>query len=157
MKENDRYFEGQPLFPFGHGLLYTTFAYSELALPDEIDAGDDVEVTVLVTNTGTRAGDEVVQLYVSIVEASDPAPIRSLAGFRRVSLEPGESREVTFKVSARAISFIDSQNRGVVGPGTIEVSVGGKQPGFLGAADASTTGVAIGRITVSGRAAILDP
>jgi beta-glucosidase len=134
-----RYFDGEPLFPFGHGLSYTTFAYSNLVLPDEVRAGDDVQVTALVTNTGSRVGEEVVQLYASILETSDPVPIR----------------EVSFTLSARSLSHIDSQNRRVVEPGTIEVSVGGKQPGFAGTADTSTSGVVSGRFRITGRVAVV--
>jgi len=89
-----RYFEGEPLYPFGYGLSYTTFAYSNLRVPDEVRANTAIEVSVDVENTGRRAGDEVVQLYMK-----HPGVVRELAGFKRVTLQPGEKRTVTFGVT----------------------------------------------------------
>jgi len=145
-----RYFRGRPLFPFGHGLSYTTFSYGGLALPETVEAGENVPVSVLVTNTGERAGEEVVQLYVTDLDASAPVPVRSLQGVRRIALEPGETRAVTFTLTPRQLSLIDPTWQRVVEPGVFEVSVGGKQPGFTGVADASTSGVAMGRFEVVG-------
>ncbi len=145
-----RYFWGKPLFPFGHGLSYTTFAYRDLDLPVSVQAGEDIEVSVVVENTGGVVGEEVVQLYVTDLEASTPVPIRALQGFRRVRLEPGETRRVSFTLSPRQLSLIDSEYRRVVEPGTFEISVGGKQPGFSGYANASTTEVVTGRVQVVG-------
>jgi len=145
-----RYFDGDPLFPFGHGLSYTTFAYGHLELPANVSAGDEIAVSVVVGNAGQRAGDEVVQLYVTDVEASVPVPVRSLAGVRRVFLEPGEIRHVEFQITPRQLSVIDDAGKRVIEPGMFEVSVGGKQPGFTGAADAATTSVVTGRFEVVG-------
>jgi len=147
-----RYFRGEPLFPFGHGLSYTTFAYDELEVPARVGMGEEVAVSVRVRNTGRRAGDEVVQLYVTDLEASAPVPIRSLAGARRIHLEGGEARTVRFTLPPRQLSLIDAEGNRVVEPGAFEVSVGGKQPGFAGLADAATTGVVTGRIEVVGTA-----
>jgi beta-glucosidase len=143
-----RYFRGRALFPFGHGLSYTTFAYRDLRLPATVRAADTVRVSVEVENTGARAGEEVVQLYVTDVEASVPVPVRSLQGFTRVSLSPGERRRVSFTLTPRQFSLIDAAGRRVVEPGVFEVAVGGKQPGFSGVADAATTGVVVGRFSV---------
>ncbi|WP_421021470.1 fibronectin type III-like domain-contianing protein, partial [Klebsiella pneumoniae] len=89
-----RYFDGEPLWPFGYGLSYTRFGYSQLGLPKgAIKAGDPLDVSVMVTNTGSVAGDEVVQLYLHFPNVLG-APIRALRGFRRVSLEPGRSQRV---------------------------------------------------------------
>jgi beta-glucosidase len=152
-----RYFEGEPLFPFGHGLSYTTFAYSNLELPSKVRAGEeDIVVSVDVENTGPVAGEEVVQLYVTDMEASVPVPIRSLQGFQRVFLGPGEQRTVSFTLTPRQISLIDAEWQRVVEPGLFEVSVGGKQPGFSGIADAATTGVVTGRFEVVGERMRLD-
>jgi beta-glucosidase len=145
-----RYFEGEPLFPFGHGLSYSTFEYRDLRLPETVSAGDGVELSVVVVNTGPVAGEEVIQLYVTDVAASVRVPIRSLQGFQRVFLEAGESREVTFTLTPRQISLIDDEDLRVVEPGLFEVSLGGKQPGFSGIADAETTGVVTGRFEVVG-------
>ena len=81
-----RYFDGDPLFPFGYGLSYTTFAYRDLALPEAVFSGEEVQVSVEVENTGSVPGEEVVQLYVTDVDASAPVPIRSLAGAQRIFL-----------------------------------------------------------------------
>jgi beta-glucosidase len=145
-----RYFRGEPLFPFGHGLSYTRFRYRDLRVPERARAGDDVVVSVEVENAGARAGEEVVQLYVTDVEAGTPVPIRSLQGFRRIALRPGEHRRVTFRLAPRQFSLIDREGRRVVEPGTFAVSVGGKQPGFSGAQDAATTEVVTARVEVIG-------
>jgi beta-glucosidase len=142
-----RYFNGEALYPFGHGLSYTTFAYRNLKLPGEVAAGESIPVSVEVENTGRRAGEEVVQLYVTDLEASVPVPIRSLAGFRRVALQPGERRAVSFTVAPRALSLLDGELQRVVEPGTFEIAVGGAQPGL---AVPATTQVVIGRVAVTG-------
>jgi len=147
-----RYFGGDPLFPFGHGLSYTTFAYSDLELPETAQTGTDVQLSVTVENTGSVSGEEVVQLYLTDLEASAPVPIRSLAGTERVLLQPGERRRLSFALTARQLSLIDEQEERVVEPGLFEVSVGGKQPGFDGVADAPTTDVVMGTFEVVGEA-----
>jgi beta-glucosidase len=124
-----RYFRGEPLFPFGYGLSYTTFAYRGLTLPDTVRATDTVAVSLEVTNTGARAGDEVVQLYVTDLAASVPVPLRSLAGFQRVFLRPGDSRRVSFALTPRQLSVVDDAGRWMVEPGAFEVRAGGSQGG----------------------------
>ena len=124
-----RYFEGEPLFPFGYGLSYTRFAYGKLEVPKRVKAGENVVVKVVVTNTGKVAGDEVVQLYVKHVAASVPVPIRSLQGFKRVHLKADKSETVSFTVTARQLSLIDKQSRRVVEPGEVEIQTGGGQIG----------------------------
>jgi beta-glucosidase len=146
-----KYFRGDPLFPFGHGLSYTTFAYRNLSLPSSVRAGEDVRVAVEVENAGRVAGEEVVQLYLTDLDASAPVPIRSLQGVQRIFLEPGERQTVSFTLSPRQISLIDAAWERVVEPGVFEVSVGGKQPGFTGWADAASTSVVSGRFEVVGR------
>ena len=145
-----RYFRGEPLFPFGHGLSYTTFAYSNLRVPQTVRAGDNATIAVEVRNTGNREGEEVVQLYVTEVGASAPVPIRSLQGFRRVQLGAGEKTTVAFTLTPRQMSIINSEAKRVQEPGTIEVSVGGKQPGFTGMADTRTSGVVSAQFKVIG-------
>ncbi|GMV06541.1 MAG: beta-glucosidase [Gemmatimonadota bacterium] len=125
-----RFFRGEPVFPFGHGLSYTTFAYRELALPARVRAGDEVAVAVTLENTGSVTGEEVVQLYVTGPAPGWPRPLRALQGFTRVSLRPGESRRVTFTLEARQLSSVDEAGVRSVAPGTFTVSVGGGQPGF---------------------------
>lgn len=151
-----RYFRGEPLFPFGHGLSYTTFMYSNLRFPLSVRAGEQVAVAVDVTNSGKRDGEEVVQLYVSDLEASAPVPIRSLQGFQRVQLKAGEKKTVSFTLTPRQISLIDVDSKRVVEPGSFELSVGGKQPGSRGTADALTTGVVSGRFQVIGATLQID-
>jgi beta-glucosidase len=147
-----RYFTGEALFPFGFGLSYTTFAYRNLSVPARIAAGAPVPVSVEVRNTGDRAGDEVVQLYVSDVAASAPLPIRTLQGFLRITLRPGERRTVTFTVTPRQLSLVDAAGRRIVEPGVFEIAVGGKQPAQRGRGDARTTGVVTARVEVAGDA-----
>jgi beta-glucosidase len=145
-----RYFEGGALFPFGFGLSYTTFAYRNLSVPARVAAGAPVPISVEVANVGSRAGDEVVQLYLTDIAASVPVPIRSLQGFQRVTLQPGERRTVTFTLTPRQLSLLDATGRRRVEPGVFEVAVGGKQPGQRGHADARTTGVVTRRVEVTG-------
>ncbi|HEX8116643.1 MAG TPA: glycoside hydrolase family 3 C-terminal domain-containing protein, partial [Pyrinomonadaceae bacterium] len=97
-----RYFKGEPLYPFGHGLSYTRFEYGDLKFGSKrYTTGQNVELSVEVRNTGARAGDEVVQLYVTDAEASAPTPVRALRGVRRVTLKPGERRRVSFTLTPR--------------------------------------------------------
>ncbi len=149
MKERTyKYFTGEPLYPFGHGLSYTTFAYKDLKVPRSVKAGDPVKVSVTVTNSGRRAGDEVVQLYITDRQASVPVPVRKLTGFRRVSLKAGRSQRVSFTIDPRELSLITDDSRRVIEPGIFDLSVGGKQPGFSGTAD--TTKVLKGQFAVTG-------
>jgi beta-glucosidase len=134
-----RYFQGEPLYPFGFGLSYTRFTYRLLTLPKGASAKREAKIQVEVLNAGKLAGEEVVQLYLKRRGVQGEAPIRSLAGFERVALKPGEKKIVEFALTPRQLSP----------PGTVEIAVGGKQPGFHGAADASTTQVLTGSLTVT--------
>ena len=117
---------GQPLFPFGFGLSYTTFEYSDLSIePNEIPATGTATIRCRVKNTGTRAGDEVVQLYVHDILASVARPVMQLEGFSRVHLAPGEEREVSFTLSREQLQMLDRDMHWVVEPGTFRVLVGG--------------------------------
>jgi beta-glucosidase len=116
---------GQPLFPFGFGLSYTTFEYSDLAItPGQIAPGDSATVTCTVKNTGKVAGDEVVQLYIRDILASVARPVMMLEGFRRIHLDPGESKSVSFTLSKSELQMLDASMRYVVEPGTFRVLVG---------------------------------
>jgi beta-glucosidase len=116
---------GYPLFPFGYGLSYTTFAYSNLTIrPSEFRSPDVTVIRCEVTNTGRRAGDEVVQLYLHDVLASVARPIIQLAGFERVHLEPGETRAVQFTVGQEQLRMLDRDMHWVVEPGTFRVMIG---------------------------------
>jgi beta-glucosidase len=124
-----RYFRGKPLYAFGHGLSYTTFAYSNLRLnPQSIRPGGSTTVQVEVQNTGTRAGDEVVQLYITHKTAAIPVPIHSLQGFERLHLGSGETKTVTFTLQSNQLAIVNDAGQRVIEPGTILVYVGGGQP-----------------------------
>ncbi|PYO96642.1 MAG: beta-glucosidase BglX [Gemmatimonadetes bacterium] len=121
-----------PLFPFGHGLSYTTFGYSDLRLSaPRITPAGTLRVSVTVTNTGTREGAEVVQLYVHDEVASVTRPVRALTGFRRVSLKPGEARTVDFQLTPRELGLYNKDMKFVVEPGKFRVFVGGSSVGGL--------------------------
>jgi beta-glucosidase len=120
------YLNGEPLFPFGHGLSYTTFKYEGLKLSaDKIKTGGQVDISFEVKNTGPCAGDEVAQLYVHQVKSSLKVPAKELRGFQRVSLQPGETKAVTLTLPADKLAFWDEQTHGfVVEPGVFDVMVG---------------------------------
>jgi beta-glucosidase len=114
----------QPLYPFGHGLSYTTFGYSGLSIPETVPVDGTCEVSVTVANTGTVAGEEVVQLYLHDCLSDVTRPVQELSGFKRVALVPGEKKRVTFRVSTDQLGFYDRDMRFVVEPGDLEVMVG---------------------------------
>jgi beta-glucosidase len=123
-----RYYEARKiasLIPFGHGLSYTTFDYRDLALPERVAQGEPFRVQVWVKNSGRRAGQEVVQLYVSDRQASVLRPPKELKGFYKLALEPGQERQVTFDLEPRSLAFYDTvQGDWTVEPGAFEVLVG---------------------------------
>jgi beta-glucosidase len=123
-----RYFEGKPLYPFGYGLSYTKFTYSGLKLPDApVTAGNSVTAEVTVSNTGAKAGDEVVQLYLSFPNVKG-APLRALRAFKRIHLEPQASQVVSFELKQRDLSMVTESGDPTIAGGDYAVSVGGGQP-----------------------------
>ena len=115
----------EPLFPFGFGLSYTTFAYSDLKIsPARIGPADNARVSVTVTNTGKRAGDEIVQLYIRDLVSSVTRPIMELKDFRRISLAPGESKTIEFVITPDKLSFLDLNMKNIVEPGVFDIMVG---------------------------------
>ncbi len=114
-----------PLYPFGYGLSYTTFDYSELRFADRtVKQGEHVVVEVDVTNNGTMRGDEVVQLYLHDIVASVSRPIKELKGFRRITLDPGEKKTVRFELTAKDMQMLNEDMRWVVEPGEFKVMIG---------------------------------
>lgn len=147
-----RYFKGEPLYPFGFGLSYSKFKYADLRFSSKtVKGGEPITVSVEVQNVGDRAGEEVVQLYISDMAGSVPTAIRSLAGFNRINLNPGEKQRVSFTLTPRQMSLIDDNGRRIIEPGKFVVTLGGKQPGFSGHADAQSTGFVSGDFVVSGK------
>jgi beta-glucosidase len=124
-----RYFRGVPEYPFGHGLSYTRFAYAglQVAAPT-VRAGDGQEVRVRVRNAGGRAGEEVVQLYLE-APGEAATPRRSLKGFERIHLAPGEARTLTFRLDPRDLAFADEAGTMRVRPAEYRLWVGGGQRG----------------------------
>lgn len=122
-----RYFRGTPLYEFGYGLSYTDFRYSDLNIAESVPTDGSLKLRVTVSNKGERDGDEIVQVYLSHSEGVK-APIRSLVAFERVFVKSGESVEVEIPIPNRAFVTIDSDNKRVVLPGRVHISVGGSQP-----------------------------
>ncbi len=122
------YFEGKPLYPFGHGLSFTTFHYSGLTVGDgPLSAGGHVNVAATITNTGKQSGAEVVQLYVRVPKSSIKRPIRELVGFARVELRPGQARRVSFSLpyNTQALWYWDADKKKfVIEPGEMHLEIG---------------------------------
>ena len=139
-----RYFADKPLYGFGFGLSYTSFAYNNLKIaPLRMKPGESVTVEGDVKNTGAMAGDEVVELYLTQPKAFE-TPLRVLAGFKRVHLGPGESAHVSLTIDPRSLGQVDEKGNRVIVPGEYTVSLGGAQP-------QEATSVQIGKFTVTGK------
>ncbi|MBT3274202.1 MAG: glycoside hydrolase family 3 protein [Spirochaetales bacterium] len=124
-----RYMTSEPLYPFGFGLSYTSFEYTNLVLnASSVDAGSDVHVSVDVRNTGKISGSEAVQMYLSDLEASTDVPIRQMIGLRKIFLNPGEKQTVPMVVGARQMALIKDDGGCFLEPGTFSLSIGGCQP-----------------------------
>jgi beta-glucosidase len=123
-----RYFRGKPLYPFGYGLSYTAFSYSDLSLPQAaVKAGDPVGAEVTVTNTGKVAGDEVVELYLKFPPVKG-APQIALRGFQRVHLDAGASQKVHFELKNRDLGMVTDDGHPIIAGGDYTISLGGGQP-----------------------------
>ncbi len=140
-----RYLSGRPLYWFGFGLSYTSFAYSNLRIASsEVKAGDPVTVEGEVRNTGPAPGDEVVELYLTQPKAFE-TPLRMLAAFKRVHLAPGESAHVSLTIEPRSLGQVDAKGNRVILPGEYTVSFGGAQP-------QESASVQIGKFNIAGKA-----
>ncbi|MEG2592466.1 MAG: glycoside hydrolase family 3 C-terminal domain-containing protein [Bacteroides sp.] len=122
----DKQKKARPLFPFGHGLSYTTFAYGKpIADKKTLLPGETITFTLPVKNTGTREGQEIVQLYISDKKSSLPRPVKELKGFSKVHLAPGQEKTVTFTIDKEALSFFDdTKHEWVAEPGKFEALIG---------------------------------
>jgi beta-glucosidase len=120
------YFKGQPLYPFGFGLSYTTFEYANLRTSaDSVSGGGEIAVSVDIKNTGKRAGDEVVQLYVKHLDSAVERPIKELRGFERIALQPGETKTVRMPLKGSELTYWDAAAHSfVVEPGKVNIMVG---------------------------------
>jgi beta-glucosidase len=115
----------EPLFPFGHGLSYTTFEYSNLKVtPAQIGPAGRAEVSVTIINTGQRAGDEIVQLYIRDLVSAVTRPVMELKDFRRITLAAGEGKTVSFVITPDKLSFLDLNMNRTVEPGWFDIMVG---------------------------------
>lgn len=124
-----RYMEKEPLFPFGFGLSYTTFKYSDLKLSaKEVEKGKSVIAEVTITNTGKVKAEEVVQLYITDLKASTRVPIYSLKGFQRVTLTPGENKKVTFEITPKLMQMVDDEGKRVIEKGMFKIIIGSACP-----------------------------
>ncbi len=124
-----RYFNGEALYPFGYGLSYSNFTYSNLKVPASAAPGKPVTVSVTVKNSGAMDGEEVVQLYLSYNGNIAMAPGKALKGFQRIYLKKGESRELRFTLTANDLSLVDEKGNAYQPKGNVNISVGGGQPG----------------------------
>lgn len=130
-----RYATEEPLFPFGFGLSYTQFTYSDLTLDtNTIPAGESLAFRCTLTNTGSVEADEVAQIYLSDLQASTVVPLNSLVGFQRMRLKPGEETEIRFTVTAEMMKLVNDAGQRILEPGDFRISVGGCSPGERGTA-----------------------
>jgi beta-glucosidase len=130
-----RYATWEPQFPFGFGLSYTQFAYSGLKLAQNVlSSGESLSFSVTVSNTGANAGEEVVQVYLSDLAASTVVPFQSLAAFRRVALQPGQSQTLEFTLAPSALMLVDDEGQSKLEPGAFRLTIGGCAPGPRGVA-----------------------
>jgi len=114
-----------PLYPFGFGLSYTTFSYSNISLDDSIlQSGGKITASVNVTNTGTRKGKETVQMYIRQMVGSIARPVKELKGFKQITLEPGETQKVSFNISVEDLKFYNNDLKYVAEPGDFKLFIG---------------------------------
>lgn len=128
-----RYMVEEPLYPFGFGLSYSKFEYSDLKMnARQIRMGEEAEFQVTLRNIGEKPASEVIQIYLSDIEASTIVPLHHLVGFQRVSLAAGESRTITFSITPEMMSFFNDDGKLTLEPGEFRIEVGGCSPGMRG-------------------------
>ena len=153
-KRTYRYFGGEPLYPFGYGLSFTSFSYKNPRVDHaKLNAGQAATVSVEVANTGAMAGDEVVQLYLAH-PGVDGTALRALKGFQRVHLDRGEKKTVSFSLSDRELSIVDAEGKRQLVRGDVQIWVGGGQP-VARAGSGETAGVRT-QLTITGEAMLPD-
>jgi beta-glucosidase len=123
-----RYFTGKPLYGFGYGLSYTTFRYDQLQAPAIAGGGKSITVSVRITNTGKKEGDEVVQLYLINKNTAIATPLKSLKGFSRIALKPAESKVVKFTLTPEDLTYVDANGKRLPLNGKLQIYAGGNQP-----------------------------
>jgi beta-glucosidase len=125
-----RYMQEEPMYPFGFGLSYTKFNYSDIKLSSPaVKKGQSVDVEVKVSNTGNTNAEEVVQLYITNLETGIPTPLYSLKGIKRLSLKAGASESVKFTVTPEMLTLINEKGESILQPGSYKISVAGSLPG----------------------------
>jgi beta-xylosidase len=136
-----------PLFAFGHGQSYTTFEYGRLKLEsDTVDVEGEARMSLIVTNTGTRRGTEIVQLYAADTATGVTLPAQQLVGFVRLELDPGESRTVAFEVPMSLLAYTGITGELVMEPGPVELCAGSRSSDIRSSAE----------LTVTGKACVID-
>ncbi|QKX17223.1 glycoside hydrolase family 3 C-terminal domain-containing protein [Microbulbifer sp. YPW1] len=138
-----RYFTGEVLYPFGHGLSYTEFAYSDLKVPEAIAVGEDLAIEVTLSNLGERAGGEISQVYLSLPDAPVEVPLRELKAFTHTQLDAGDSAELSFVIDSEDLAYVD--NEGIFQPyhGRLKLTVGSGQGEYLQAPQVAQASVMI--------------
>ena len=145
------FLKDKPLYPFGYGLSYTTFKYSDLKMPENIKNGKEINVSVTVSNTGSVPGDEIVELYVKDIKASVTVPLHKLQNFERIHLKPGEVKTVRFKLEPKQLAFYsEAKKKWIVEPGEFLISVGGRQPVPNENQDSAKGDILFGKVNVTG-------
>ncbi len=150
-----RYFKGVPLYPFGYGLSYTKFKYSNLKMPKAIHEGDSISLSVEVKNAGKMDGDEVVQVYLKYPSTVAEAPLKTLCGIKRVRIKRGKTAVVDFTITREQMLVYNNDGRQFIEPGVHEVCIGGIQPGFEKMA--ATTGAIKGVFSIKEAVQVVKP
>lgn len=135
-----KYYEGKPLYPFGHGLSYSDFTYTGLQAPQSIAAGEGLDLQVTLKNNGPMDAAEVTQVYLTMLDAPVRVPQRALVAYTRTALANGEATEISLTVAPDQLRYVDNQGNHQVYSGRVKITVGSGQPGFV-AADQITEAV----------------